>query len=74
MVRSRGDECIIGGDRRDRETCEAAGDTMRGPFSYKEHRKNRRKSNKDKHQKGKGRTKKDRPGGEKGDERRTRRK
>jgi hypothetical protein len=50
------------------------GGTMSGPFAYKEHRKGKRKSNKDKHERGKGRKRKDRPGGEKGDQRRTRRK
>jgi hypothetical protein len=45
-----------------------------GPFAYKEHRKNKRKSNKDKHARGKRRKAKDRPGGEKGDQRRKRHK
>jgi hypothetical protein len=39
-----------------------------------EHKKNARPSTREKHQKGKRRKKKDRPGGEKGDERRKPRK
>jgi hypothetical protein len=73
-MRLKGLECIIGSNGQGRVSGETMVDTMSRPFGYKEHRKGKRRSTKEKHQKGKERRRKDRPGGEKGDQRRTRRK